>query len=156
MFFKKNTTLKAYADGKMIPITQVDDPVFSQKVMGDGIAIWPEGNSIYAPCDGTISVVFDKTQHAIGITLKNKMEIMLHVGLDTVNLQEEIFYTLVKQGETVKQGQKLISYDKERLNKLGYVDVTMCVIIDEGNAKNVEILKFDQVKANETDIVRFK
>lgn len=59
MFFKKNTTLKAYADGKMIPITQVDDPVFSQKVMGDGIAIWPEGNSIYAPCDGTISVVFD-------------------------------------------------------------------------------------------------
>ena len=76
--------------------------------------------------------------------------------MDTVNLQEEIFYTLVKQGETVKQGQKLISYDKERLNKLGYVDVTMCVIIDEGNAKNVEILKFDQVKANETDIVRFK
>lgn len=84
------------------------------------------------------------------------MEIMLHVGLDTVNLQEEIFYTLVKQGETVKQGQKLISYDKERLNKLGNVDVTMCVIIDEGNAKKVEILKFDQVKANETDIVRFK
>ena len=95
MFFKKNTVLKAYADGKMVPITQVDDPVFSQKIMGDGLAICPDGNTIYAPCDGKISVIFEKTQHAVGIVMKNKMEILLHVGLDTVNIQEEIFHTLV-------------------------------------------------------------
>ena len=156
MFFKKQTTLKAYADGKMIPITQVDDPVFSQKVMGDGLAIYPDGDKIYAPCDGKISVTFDQTQHAVGITLKNKMEIMLHVGLDTVNLKEPVFHTLVKQGDEVKQGQEIISYNKERLHELGYTDVTMCVIIDEGTAKNVEILSNDQVKLNKTDIVKFK
>ena len=104
MFFKKNTALKAYADGKMIPITEVEDPVFSQKIMGDGLAIQPEGNTIYAPCDGKVTVTFDKTQHAVGIAMKNKMEILLHVGLDTVNLQEEIFHTLVKSGDDVKQG----------------------------------------------------
>ena len=156
MFFKKNTALKAYADGKMVPITQVDDPVFSQKIMGDGLAIYPNGNTIYAPCDGKISVIFDKTQHAVGIVMKNKMEILLHFGLDTVNFQEEIFHTLVKKGEDVKQGQALISYDKEKLYQLGYSDITMCVITDEGNAKNVEILSNDAVKVNETDIVKYK
>lgn len=156
MFFKKNTVLKAYADGKMVPITQVDDPVFSQKIMGDGLAICPDGNTIYAPCDGKISVIFEKTQHAVGIVMKNKMEILLHVGLDTVNIQEEIFHTLVKKGEDVKQGQALISYDKEKLYELGYSDITMCVITDEGNAKNVEILSNDAVKVNETDIVKYK
>ena len=156
MFFKKNTALKAYADGKMVPITQVDDPVFSQKIMGDGLAICPDGNTIYAPCDGKISVIFEKTQHAVGIIMKNKMEILLHIGLDTVNIQEEIFRTLVKKGEDVKQGQALISYDKEKLHELGYSDITMCVITDEGNAKNVEVLSNDAVKVNETDIVKYK
>ena len=156
MFFKKNTALKAYADGKMIPITEVEDPVFSQKIMGNGLAIQPEGNTIYAPCDGKVTVTFDKTQHAVGIAMKNKMEILLHVGLDTVNLQEEIFHTLVKSGDDVKQGQTLITYNKERLYELGYSDVTMCVITDEGNAKNVEILSNGTVKAKETDIVKYK
>lgn len=156
MFFKKSTALKAYADGTMIPITQVEDPVFSQKVMGDGLAIFPDGNTICAPCDGTVSVTFEKSQHAVGITLKNGMEIMLHVGLDTVNIQEEIFCTLVKPGEEVKQGQTLITYNKQRLYELGYSDVTMCVIIEEGKAKNVEILSNDTVKANKTDIVTYK
>ena len=157
MFFKKKEkSLKAYANGKMIPITQVEDQVVSQKIMGDGRAIFPEDNKIYAPCDGTISAVFEQTQHAVGITLKNGMELILHVGLDTVNLTEPVFQTLVKMNEQVKQGQTLITYDKEKLTELGYTDVTMCVIINEGEAKNVEIHITDQAVANKTDMITYK
>lgn len=100
MFFKKkDKALKAYANGKMIPITQVEDQVFSQKIMGDGLAIFPDDNKIYAPCDGQISAVFEQTQHAVGITLKNGIELILHVGLDTVNLTEPVFQTVVKMNE---------------------------------------------------------
>ena len=157
MFFKKkDKALKAYANGKMIPITQVEDQVFSQKIMGDGLAIFPDDNKIYAPCDGQISAVFEQTQHAVGITLKNGIELILHVGLDTVNLTEPVFQTMVTMNEQVKQGQLLITYEKERLKELGYTDVTMCVIINEGESKNLEIHLTDQAVANETDIITYR
>ncbi|MGN0356980.1 MAG: PTS glucose transporter subunit IIA [Blautia sp.] len=157
MFFKKKEkVLKAYANGKIIPITEVEDQVFSQKIMGDGLAIFPNDNKIYSPCDGKISAVFEQTQHAVGITLNNGIEVIIHVGLDTVNLTEPVFQTLVKMDEQVKQGQTLITYDKEKLKELGYTDVTMCVIINKGESKNLKIHLTDQAVANETDIVTYK
>lgn len=157
MFFKKKESyITAYTNGTIIPISEVKDEVFSQKMMGDGLAIYPESDTIYAPCDGIITAVFDQTQHAVGITMENGMEVLLHVGLDTVNLREPIFHTRVKKGEAVKQGQMLITYDKKALADLGYSDVTMCVILNNGNTKEVEILKETKAIANKTNIIRYK
>ena len=157
MFFKKKESyITAYTDGTIIPISEVKDEVFSQKMMGDGLAIYPESDTIYAPCDGIVTAVFEQTQHAVGITMENGMEILLHVGLDTVNLHEPIFHTHVKKDEAVKQGQTLITYDKEALAALGYSDVTMCVILSNGNTKEVELLKETKAVANKTNIIRYK
>lgn len=156
MFFKKKESkIKAYATGKVIPITEVQDTVFSQKMMGDGLAIYPEEPNIYAPCDGVITAVFEKTQHAIGMTLSNGMELLLHVGLDTVNLTEPVFSCHVRKDEKVKQGQLLISYDKAQLERLSYQDVTMCVILNQGNAKQVEIQAIQKAIAKETVIIKY-
>ena len=82
---KKGLELKAYVSGKVIPITQVADPVFSSGALGDGIAIRPEEDLITAPCDGEVSMVAD-TGHAMGITLDNGAQLIIHIGLDTVEM----------------------------------------------------------------------
>ena len=91
LFKKKDKYLKAFTSGKIIPITEVPDEVFAQKMMGDGIAIYPDNNIIVAPCDGKITAIMENTEHAVGITLANGVELLIHVGLDTVNLTEKIF-----------------------------------------------------------------
>ena len=136
MFFKKKEKgLKAFTTGSIVPITSVPDEVFSGKMMGDGIAIQPTSNTIYAPCNGKIAVVMNGTEHAVGITLENGMEILIHVGLDTVNLTEKLLHAHVKVGDTVTCGDTLITYDKEALKNKGINDITMLVILNQGNCK---------------------
>ena len=93
---EKNTvkTLTAPVDGKVIDLSEVDDPVFAQKMMGEGIAIIPEGNIVAAPADGTI-VLIPETRHAFGMKLADGLELLVHIGLDTVNLGGEGFSALV-------------------------------------------------------------
>lgn len=96
-FFKRKTkeepvkSLKAFVPGKVISITEVNDPVFSSKALGDGIAIQPAAQVITAPCDGVISMIAEESNHAIGMTLNNGVELLLHIGLDTVSLNGEDF-----------------------------------------------------------------
>ncbi|WP_026695856.1 N-acetylglucosamine-specific PTS transporter subunit IIBC [Peribacillus kribbensis] len=103
-------------EGEIIPITEVEDQVFSQKMMGDGFAIIPSKGSVVSPVDGEILNVFP-TKHAIGIKSKQGYEILIHIGLDTVNLKGEGFTVLVKDGETVTKGQELIQFDLEKIKK---------------------------------------
>lgn len=97
--FKRKTkdepvkSLKAFISGTCIPITEVNAPVFSSKTLGDGIAIKPQGQVITAPCAGEISMVAEESNHAIGMTLNNGAEILIHVGLDTVSLKGKGFET---------------------------------------------------------------
>ena len=93
-FLKKNN-LVAPVNGKIIPIEEVPDPVFAQKMMGEGIAIIPKDSSFVAPADGTITLI-SETKHAFGMTLDNGMELLVHIGLETVNLKGEGFNTLVE------------------------------------------------------------
>lgn len=118
--------LKAYVSGHVIPVTEVADPVFSSKALGDGIAIRPNGQTITAPCNGEISMVAD-TGHAIGLTLNNGAELLLHIGLDTVSLNGEGFQVLVKQGSKVKQGTPLLKFDKAFIEGKGLA--TDCIMI---------------------------
>lgn len=99
--------LYAPISGKVIPLEQVDDMVFSQKIMGDGIAIEPEEGRLYAPVSGTVSVVFP-TGHVVGIEGTGGANVIMHVGIDTVELKGQGFDVKVKQGDTVKAGTLLM------------------------------------------------
>ena len=113
-FFKRKAknepvkSLKAFISGKVISITEVNDQVFASKALGDGVAIKPSAQIVTAPCDGVISVIAGDSKHAIGITLNNGVEILLHIGLYTVSLNGEGFRVFVKEKDKVKQGDKLL------------------------------------------------
>ena len=97
-------TLRAVLDGKVIPIEEMPDDVFSQKIMGDGIGFEPTGNTVYAPADATVGVVMADSGHACGLVLDNGLEILIHVGVDTVDMKGDGFELYVKQGDRVKTG----------------------------------------------------
>ena len=99
--------------------------MFSQKVMGDGIAIRPLDSVIQAPADGTVTVVMKETAHACGITLDNGMELLIHVGIDTVELGGEGFEILVEEGQSVTCGTPLIRFDRQKIKAAGYQDTVM-------------------------------
>ena len=108
-------TVFAPIDGAVVPLEQVPDPVFSERMLGDGVALDPAGDTIYAPIDGKI-INFNKALHALVIA-QNGIEILIHVGLETVSLKGEGFTPLVKEGETVKKGQPLLKFSHTALAK---------------------------------------
>ena len=141
LFFKKKNNarvLKAFTDGSLVSIDKVNDAVFSKRMMGDGIAIKPSMGKIYAPCDATVTVVFEATNHAVGLTTADGMELLIHCGLDTVNLKGEHFESFVKQGQRVEKGDKLGSVDLDAVKKAGYDTTVMVVITNTANYANVQ------------------
>lgn len=126
-----------YADGQMIAMEDVKDDTFANKVLGDGIAIIPNAGKVYAPIDGTIISIFD-TKHAICFASKYGTEILIHIGVDTVNLQGKYFTTHIKDGDIVKKGQLLIEFDKEQVEKEGYDTVIPMIFTDLPEEKSLE------------------
>ncbi|MGV3010129.1 beta-glucoside-specific PTS transporter subunit IIABC [Streptococcus thoraltensis] len=120
--------------GAVIELNQVPDPVFATGAMGQGIAIDPTGNTIVAPADATVNLLFP-TKHAIGLVTDGGAELLIHVGMDTVALEGVPFTAYVTSGEKVKAGQKLLSFDKEAITKAGYSVVTP-IIVTNTNAYN--------------------
>ena len=120
-------------------LSQVNDEVFSQKMMGDGAAVIPTDGTIYAPVDGTITVAYE-TKHAYGLTADNGAEVLIHVGLDTVNLKGEHFTSEVSQGQQVKAGDKLGTVDLDAVKAAGYDTTVMVVITNSNNYKEVRCL----------------
>lgn len=133
------TELKAFLKGKVIPLSEVNDGVFSEGVMGDGLAIIPENDTLYAPADCTVAMVMEESRHACGLKLANDMEILLHIGIDTVDMHGDGFEYLIKEGQNVKQGQPLIRFNQEKIKAAGHPTVTVCVVTEEGNAKNIQM-----------------
>ncbi|MEG0360737.1 MAG: PTS glucose transporter subunit IIA [Longicatena sp.] len=156
LFKKKEKYIKSYATGTVISITKVPDEVFSKKMMGDGIAIYPKDNKILSPCEGIVTAIIPTSQHAVGITLDNGLELLIHVGLDTVNIKQKIFTTLVQIDDCVSCGQTLIEFEKDDLQKEGFSDITMCVVTSKGNSKGFEIMPVTEAVANETIIMRYQ
>lgn len=146
--------LKAFISGSVIPVSEVADPVFSSKAVGDGIAIRPDSQKITAPCNGKIAMVAD-TGHAIGITLDNGAELLIHVGLDTVSLNGEGFRVLVKQGSQVKQGMPLLEFDKAFIEKKGLATDCIMVLANMDQFPGVQFISGISAKQNETVICTF-
>src|SRR5699024_4500259 len=113
--------------GKVVPLEEVPDPVFSQKMMGEGIAVDPAEGKVYAPCNGEIMQVAP-TKHAVGILAGDGAEILIHVGLDTVNLKGEGFESHVEAGDTVSKGDLLLTFDLELIREKVPSTVTPIVI----------------------------
>ena len=148
-------TLRAFLTGKVIPLKEVNNGVFSEGVMGDGLAILPENDTLYAPCDGEVTVLMDESRHACGLTLENGMEILLHIGIDTVEMQGDGFEYLVSLNQKVKQGTPLVRFDREKIRTAGHPDVTVCIVTEEGNAKDFEFVTDIHAEAGKTEIVLF-
>ena len=148
-------TLRAFLTGKVIPLKEVNDGVFSEGVMGDGLAILPENDTLYAPCDGEVTVLMDESRHACGLTLENGMEILLHIGIDTVEMQGDGFEYLVSLNQKVKQGTPLVRFDREKIRTAGHPDVTVCIVTEEGNAEDFEFVTDIHAEAGKTEIVLF-
>ena len=152
---KASVELKAGLTGGVIPISEVPDEVFSQCVMGNGIAIEPESDTVVSPADAEVGVVMADTGHACGLVLDNGAELLIHVGIDTVDMGGDGFELLVKEGEAVKQGQPLIRFDPEKIRAAGHPTVTVFIVTDEGNYETAEYLSGMDGKAGETTVIRF-
>ena len=119
-------------EGKTIPLTQVSDEVFASGVLGKGIAVQPASGKILAPADATVSMIYP-TLHAIGLILDSGIEMMIHIGIDTVKLNGKYFEKHVQDGDHVKKGQLLVSFDMQKIEQAGY-DLTTTVVVT--NSKN--------------------
>ncbi len=149
-FLKKKGAKKdqfhAFASGKLVSLDKVPDPVFAEKMMGDGFAIELSEGKIYAPVDGEITLVFP-TGHAYGITTDNAHEILIHIGIDTVELDGEGFDVKVAQGDKVKQGDLLAEVDLELIKEKGKPSITPMIFT---SGQKIKILKENQDVTPET------
>lgn len=145
----KHETLGAIASGQLMAITAVADQVFSQKMMGDGVAIEPTANQIVAPADGEITMIAD-TKHAIMMTTAEGLELMLHLGLDTVELQGKPFTVTVKVGDHVETGTPLATMDLAAVKAAGKGTTVMTVVTNMDLVEQVDKVPDQAVQAGTT------
>lgn len=138
---KKVDEFVAPANGALIHLDKVSDPVFSQKLMGDGFAVDPTSDEIVAPIGGVIGTVFP-TKHALMITSDHGLEVMLHLGIDTVELKGKPFEMFVKENDTVKAGQKLATMDLDQVKASNKSTSIMTIITNSDSVK--EMGDFDE------------
>lgn len=143
-----NETLYAVATGELIPISDVNDPVFSQKMMGDGFAVLPESGAIYSPIVGEVLSVF-QTKHAVGMKMANGLEILLHMGIDTVELNGTPFDIKVSEGTKVSQGTQIAAVDLEEIKTAGKATDMVVVITNMDKVKSFELNKTGFVRAGD-------
>lgn len=149
--FEKNAktiSLKAVEDGRTIPMDEVNDQTFAQELLGPGIAIVPSNGTVVSPIDGTIATVMD-TKHAVCIQGEDGLELIVHAGLDTVELNGKYYQTYKEIGDQVKAGDVLLEFDLEEITKAGYDVTTPIVITNLGDYKITKCLTGQQVKAGE-------
>ncbi|MCI9201849.1 MAG: PTS system trehalose-specific EIIBC component [Lachnospiraceae bacterium] len=143
----------AFLSGEVIELKEVGDGVFSEGIMGEGLAIVPENDTLYAPAEGVISVLMDESRHACGMKLENGMEILLHVGIDTVDMKGDGFEYMVKEGEKVAAGTPLIRFSKEKIKAAGHPATTVCIITEPGEGKKFSFHTGIHASAGKTAVV---
>lgn len=134
--------------GKMLNIEDVKDPMFSNKILGDGVAFATNEDLIYAPVTGRIESILP-TKHAIGICSDDGVEILIHIGIDTFGLKGKGFKSFVKQGDYINKGDKLISVNHKSIRRKGYDDTIMMIITNFKNYENVDKLIVENVSVGE-------
>lgn len=157
--FKKHKNLPAWdaqtflapADGELIAIEKVNDPVFSQKAMGDGFGLIPNSNDIYSPVSGTVTMIAG-TKHGIGISTSDGEELLLHMGIDTVELKGKPFDILVSKGDTISAGQKIAEMNLDEVKAAGK-ETTIIVAVTNSAEKNWQVSLTTSGNVDHDDIV---
>lgn len=144
LFKKEEFKIVSPADGQLVELSKVPDEMFAQKLMGDGFAVQIANDVIVAPISGEVTAVFP-TGHAVGIKNKDGVECIVHIGLDTVNLNGEGFKTLVKVGNHVKAGKEIVEVNKDDLEAKGYNLITMTVF-PSGYSESFELKEREVVR----------
>lgn len=144
----KAITLYSHMNGTAVKLEDVEDEVFSQKILGEGAAVEPSEGKLYAPCDGKIDSVFD-TKHAVNMVSSEGVEILLHIGIDTVKLGGQYFEAHVSDGQEVKKGDLLISFDMDKIKAAGYKVTTPIIIGNTDDYESVEPVAQNSVSAGD-------
>ena len=140
--------LFSYMNGTVVSLDKVEDDAFSQKILGDGVAIEPKEGKLYAPCDGRVETVFD-TKHAINLVSHQGCEILLHIGIDTVRLGGKFFEAHVSDNQEIKKGDLLISFDSEGIKKEGYKITTPMIICNTEDYNLIESVSSGEILVGE-------
>ncbi|MBO0451789.1 beta-glucoside-specific PTS transporter subunit IIABC [Candidatus Enterococcus murrayae] len=144
---QNEVVFNAPVEGQVIPLSKVKDDVFASKMLGDGVAIVPTKGELYAPIDGTIKMIYN-TKHALGMETEDGIEILFHIGLDTVNLDGKFFESFVSEGQKVSQGDLLIKFDLMEIQQAGF-DPTTMIVITEPKSVKLNIASEEQVTKEE-------
>lgn len=151
---KEELKLVAAVSGKVLPLSEVPDPVFAQKMAGDGVAIDPSDDIVVAPADGELSLVFN-TKHAFAMTLESGAELLVHIGVDTVSLEGEGFEQLAEAGTKVKAGTPIMKIDREFIKNKGLSLMTPVLITNPDSYELKAIENIDAI-AGETTVIEYK
>ena len=142
--------LVAICDGRTLPLSEVPDEVFSQGVMGEGMAFEPTGDTIYAPADADVSVVMEDSRHACGLALADGTELLIHIGIDTVDMNGDGFTLFVHEGDKVKAGDKLITFSPDKIAAAGHPKTTVFVVTEPSGHEQMTFNTGIDVKHGET------
>ena len=147
--------LVAVATGKVLAMTQAKDEAFATCAMGDGVVIEPEKGVVVAPADGKITALMKPSLHAIGIETKEGLNLLIHIGIDTVKLDGKGFKSFVKSGQEVKAGDKLVEFDIDLIKKEGYSPDVMVVVLEDSNLPKVAYKTGEKTVAGKTVVAEF-
>lgn len=147
--------LVAVATGKVLAMTQAKDEAFATCAMGDGVVIEPEKGVVVAPADGKITALMKPSLHAIGIETKEGLNLLIHIGIDTVKLDGKGFKSFVKSGQEVKAGDKLVEFDIDLIKKEGYSPDVMVVVLEDSNLPKVDYKTGEKTVAGKTVVAEF-
>lgn len=136
--------LDSHMEGEAIPMSEVKDETFAAEVLGKGIAIIPKKGEVTAPCDAVVETVF-ATRHAIGLKADHGVEILIHVGINTVELGGKFYTSHVKEGDRVKTGQVMLTFDMEKIKEAGYDVTTPMIVTNSDDYQEIRILKTGNV-----------
>ncbi len=139
-------TICAPITGSVMPLEEIPDPVFSTGVMGPGCGLEPSGETVYAPFDGTVTQTTE-TRHAVGITSNDGMEVLIHVGMDTVEMKGEGFTCLVQQDQKVKAGQALMTFSLEKIKAAGHPATTAVLLTNADDFGPLQVLTTGPIEA---------
>lgn len=145
---QQDETVGSPLTGRVIPLDQVKDEAFAQGILGRGVAVQPENGEVYAPFNGKVMTFFP-TKHAVGLLSDQGLELLIHVGLDTVNLNGKYFTACVKEGDRVAKGQKLLEFDMEQMKKEGYVLDTPVIVTNYDAYQDIQKKENQNVKAGD-------
>ncbi|MCP3027407.1 PTS glucose transporter subunit IIA [Halobacillus sp. A5] len=154
LFGHKEKTVEVVApvNGRVVDLKEVPDPVFAEKMMGEGLAVKPADGEVFSPVEGEVVQLFP-TNHAIGLKTRNGVEVLIHIGLETVSMEGEGFKPHVSQGDKVKAGDKLITFDKGLVEEKAKSSITP-IIITNSNDLKVQLLDSEEAAAGTTVLMK--